>query len=154
MSAFAPLMGRLSQVFSPRLCMFFSTLLMCVGSLITSLATSFSWFLVGRSFTGAGGAGILIVATILVVQVVSPKRRGLFIGLANTSMTVGLSLGAVIAGAAEPKIGWVSIFQLWEGLILTPSETSVWNPSAYQHSCRFRHPFRHPIRIQSKEQRT
>ncbi|KAF9729067.1 MFS multidrug transporter [Paraphaeosphaeria minitans] len=113
MSAFAPLMGRLSQVFSPRLCMFFSTVLICLGSLITSLANSFSWFLVGRSLTGAGGAGILIVATILVIQVVSPKRRGLFIGLANTSMTVGLSLGAVIAGATEPKIGWVSIKPLF-----------------------------------------
>ncbi|KAL5439698.1 hypothetical protein PMIN07_004904 [Paraphaeosphaeria minitans] len=110
MSAFAPLMGRLSQVFSPRLCMFFSTVLICLGSLITSLANSFSWFLVGRSLTGAGGAGILIVATILVIQVVSPKRRGLFIGLANTSMTVGLSLGAVIAGATEPKIGWKPLF--------------------------------------------
>ncbi|KAL5389531.1 hypothetical protein DPSP01_002428 [Paraphaeosphaeria sporulosa] len=110
MSAFAPLMGRLSQVFSPRLCMFFSTMLICLGSLLTSLANSFSWFLVGRSLTGAGGAGILIVATILAIQVVSPKRRGLFIGLANTSMTVGLSLGAVIAGAAEPRIGWKPLF--------------------------------------------
>jgi MFS family permease len=89
--------------------MFFSTALICFGSLITSLANSLSWFLVGRSLTGAGGAGILIVATILIIQVASPERRGLLIGLANTSMTVGLSLGAVIAGAAEPKVGWVSM---------------------------------------------
>ena len=111
MSALAPLMGRLSQVFSPRLCMFFSTVLISVGSLVTSQATMLRWFLVGRSITGAGGAGILIVATIIVIQMVSARRRGLFIGLANTGMTVGLSLGAVIAGAAEPKIGWVGSFQ-------------------------------------------
>lgn len=111
MSALAPLMGRLSQVFSPRLCMFASTTLICIGSLITSLANSLKWFLIGRSLTGAGGAGILIIATIVVIQMVSAKRRGLFIGLANTGMTVGLSLGAVIAGALEPKIGWVSAFQ-------------------------------------------
>ncbi|KAJ4358343.1 uncharacterized protein N0V89_002925 [Didymosphaeria variabile] len=110
MSALAPLMGRLSQLFSPRLCMFFSTVLICFGSLITSLANSLKWFLVGRSLTGAGGAGILIVATILIIQMVSSKRRGLFIGMANTGMTVGLSLGAVIAGAAEPKIGWKPLF--------------------------------------------
>ncbi|KAL1612878.1 hypothetical protein SLS60_001108 [Paraconiothyrium brasiliense] len=110
MSALAPLMGRLSQVFSPRLCMFCSTVLICFGSLITSLANSLKWFLVGRSLTGAGGAGILIVATILIIQMVSSKRRGLFIGMANTGMTVGLSLGAVIAGAAEPKIGWKPLF--------------------------------------------
>lgn len=112
MSALAPLMGRLSQVFSPRMCMFSSTILICAGSLITSLANSLTWFLVGRSLTGAGGAGILIVATIVVIQMVSAKRRGLFIGLANTGMTVGLSLGAVIAGAMEPRVGWVSVFSI------------------------------------------
>ena len=92
--------------------MFSSTILICAGSLITSLANSLTWFLVGRSLTGAGGAGILIVATIVVIQMVSAKRRGLFIGLANTGMTVGLSLGAVIAGAMEPRVGWVSVFSI------------------------------------------
>ena len=64
--------------------------------------------MVGRVLTGAGAAGVLIVAIIIVVQMTSPERRGLYIGLANSGMTVGVSLGAVIAGALEPKIGWVS----------------------------------------------
>lgn len=109
MSSLAPLMGRLSQVFSPRLCMFFSTLLICVGTTITALSVSFNMFLVGRAFTGAGGGGILIVASIIVIQMTPPKRRGLYIGLVNSGMTVGVSLGAVIAGGLEPKIGWVRI---------------------------------------------
>ena len=57
--------------------------------------------------TGIGAAGVLIVATIVVIQMIGPKRRGLFIGMANMGMTVGVSLGAVIAGALEPTIGWV-----------------------------------------------
>ncbi|KAF1954481.1 MFS general substrate transporter [Byssothecium circinans] len=108
MSSLAPLMGRLSQVFSPRLCMFFSTMVICLGCIITSLSNSFKSFIVGRVLTGAGGAGILIVAIIIVVQMTSPEKRGLYIGLANSGMTVGVSLGAVIAGALEPKIGWAS----------------------------------------------
>jgi len=108
MSSLAPLMGRLSQVFSPRLCMFFSTIVICVGCIVTSLSNTFVMFMVGRVLTGAGAAGVLIVAIIIVVQMASPERRGLYIGLANTGMTVGVSLGAVIAGALEPKIGWVS----------------------------------------------
>jgi MFS family permease len=107
MSSLAPLMGRLSQVFSPRLCMFFSTMLICVGTAITGLANSFNVFIVGRAFTGAGAGGILIVSSIIVIQMTSPKRRGLYIALVNSGMTVGVSLGAVIAGALEPKIGWV-----------------------------------------------
>tara|TARA_R110002003_G_scaffold228_4_gene16602 strand:+ start:2308 stop:2649 length:342 start_codon:yes stop_codon:yes gene_type:complete len=89
--------------------MFFSTTLICIGTAITGLSTTFNVFLVGRAFTGAGGGGILIVASIIVIQMTSPKSRGLYIGLVNSGMTVGVSLGAVIAGALEPKIGWVSL---------------------------------------------
>jgi MFS family permease len=108
MSSLAPLMGRLSQVFSPRLCMFSSTIVMCAGSIVTALSNTYLVFILGRVLTGAGAAGVLIVAIIIVVQMTSPERRGLYIGLANSGMTVGVSLGAVIAGALEPKIGWVS----------------------------------------------
>jgi predicted MFS family arabinose efflux permease len=103
-------MGRLSQVFSPRLCMFFSTMLISIGTAITGLSNSFNMFMVGRAFTGAGGGGIFIVASIIVIQMTAPKRRGLYIGLVNTGMTVGVSLGAVIAGALEPRIGWKPLF--------------------------------------------
>ncbi|KAF2128199.1 MFS general substrate transporter [Dothidotthia symphoricarpi CBS 119687] len=110
MSSLAPLMGRLSQVFSPRLCMFFSTIVMSIGTTITASAVSFDMFIVGRVCAGVGGGGIFIVASILVIQMTSPKRRGLYIGLVNSGMTVGVSLGAVIAGALEPKIGWKPLF--------------------------------------------
>ncbi|KAF2197324.1 MFS general substrate transporter [Delitschia confertaspora ATCC 74209] len=110
MSSLAPLMGRLSQLFSPRLCMFCSTLAVVIGTIITSLSVSFEMFMVGRVITGAGAGGILIVATIIVIQIAGPKRRGLHIGLVNAGMTAGVSLGAVIGGAFEPKIGWKVLF--------------------------------------------
>jgi predicted MFS family arabinose efflux permease len=90
--------------------MFFSTIVICIGTTITGLSNSFNMFMVGRVITGAGGGGILIVASIIVIQMTSPKRRGLYIGLLNSSVTVGVSLGAVIAGALEPKIGWKPLF--------------------------------------------
>jgi predicted MFS family arabinose efflux permease len=90
--------------------MFFSTMLISIGTAITGLSNSFNMFMVGRAFTGAGGGGIFIVASIIVIQMTAPKRRGLYIGLVNTGMTVGVSLGAVIAGALEPRIGWKPLF--------------------------------------------
>ena len=107
MSGLAPLFGRLSQVFSPRLCMFASTLIICTGTIITSISTSFNMFIVGRVVTGSGAAGVFIVASILAIQMSSPQSRGLYVGLVNCGMTAGVSLGAVIAGALEPKLGWV-----------------------------------------------
>lgn len=108
MSSLAPLMGRLSQVFSPRLCMFISTVIIAAGTLIVATSKTFEMFIVGRVISGAGASGIFIVASIITIQMTSPERRGLFIGLVNTGMTAGVSLGAVIAGALESKIGWVS----------------------------------------------
>jgi predicted MFS family arabinose efflux permease len=92
--------------------MFCSTMVISIGTAITGTSTSFNMFLVGRVLTGAGGGGILIVASIIVVQMTTPRRRGLYIGLLNSGMTVGVSLGAVIAGALEPKIGWKPLFYI------------------------------------------
>lgn len=118
MSSLAPLMGRLSQVFSPRLCMFFSTLVIAAGTLIVATSKTFEMFIVGRVISGAGAGGIFIVASIITIQMTSPERRGLFIGLVNTGMTAGVSLGAVIAGALEPKIGWKPLFGVQSPLCL------------------------------------
>ncbi|KAF2493591.1 MFS general substrate transporter [Lophium mytilinum] len=110
MSSISPLSGRLCQLFSPRICIFVSTMIVCIGSIITSLSSSLAVFLVGRAVTGAGAAGILIVATIIAIQLAGDKQRGLYIGLINSGMTIGVSLGAVIAGAVEPKYGWKVLF--------------------------------------------
>ncbi|KAF1926269.1 MFS general substrate transporter [Didymella exigua CBS 183.55] len=118
MSSLAPLMGRLSQVFSPRLCMFISTVIIAAGTLIIATSTTFEMFIVGRVISGAGASGIFIVASIITIQMTSPERRGLFIGLVNTSMTAGVSLGAVIAGALESKVGWKPLFGVQSPLCL------------------------------------
>lgn len=107
MSSMSPLAGRLSQIFSPRNCIFVATVIFSLGTLITSRAIELSTFLVGRTITGIGAAGILTLALILVIELTSKKRRGLFIGLVNTGYTVGVSLGAVIAGALLAPLGWV-----------------------------------------------
>lgn len=111
MSSLAPLSGRLSQVFSARLCLFFSTATIAVGTTVIATSRSFEQFIVGRVITGVGAAGVFVVASIIVIQMVSAKKRGLFLGLVNGGMTLGVSLGAVIAGALEPRIGWVSTYR-------------------------------------------
>lgn len=89
--------------------MFISTVVIAAGTLIVSMSNTFEMFIIGRVISGAGASGIFIVASIITIQMTSPERRGLFIGLVNTGMTAGVSLGAVIAGALESKIGWVNM---------------------------------------------
>lgn len=109
MSSCSPLAARLAQTFSPRSCIFFSSLLFSLGGLVTSQAPDLKGFLVGRAISGIGGAGIMSISFILVLELAPKKRRGLFIGLVNTGFTSGVSLGAVIAGALVTARGWVSV---------------------------------------------
>jgi len=58
------------------------------------------------------------VSLILIIELTSVKRRGLFIGCVNTCYTVGIACGAIIAGALDSLIGWRGIFALQAPLAL------------------------------------
>ena len=73
-----------------------------------------------------GSAAITPVAIILVVELTSKRRRGLFIGLVNTGYTIGVSCGAIIAGALEPVVGWRAIFWLQVPLALAAGITAFY----------------------------
>jgi predicted MFS family arabinose efflux permease len=106
MSSTAPLIGRLSQIFSPRHCILLTSILFALGGLLTSRAHSFASFIAGRVVSGVGGAGVLTLSLILVLELSTKKSRGLFIGLVNAGYTSGVSLGALVAGAVVPRFGW------------------------------------------------
>jgi len=83
---------------------------MACGALVTALSPGFPVFLVGRVITGIGAACIFPVSIVFVLELTSKKRRGLFIGLVNSGFTSGVAIGAVVAGALAPWLGWVSQF--------------------------------------------
>lgn len=107
-ASMAPLVGRLAMIFSPGVMTLASSLFFVVGALVSSQATTFAVFIVGRVLVGIGGAGVMTLSMILVLQLTSKRRRGLFIGLVNAGFTIGLSTGAVVFGALLPTLGWVS----------------------------------------------
>lgn len=107
MSSVTPLMGRFNQSFTSRLCLVSATLIGSIGALVVFFSNSFPVFVIGRVIAGIGAGGIFGSTTIIIVQRTSHENRGLFLGLNNAAITAGVSLGAIIAGALEPKIGWV-----------------------------------------------
>jgi MFS family permease len=117
MSSLSPLAGRLSQIFDPRNCACVSGLIFAVGSLMASQAHDFWFFLFGRAVQGMGAAGIYTLSINLVIYLADKKRRGLFIGGANSGITLGVSLGAVIGGEFVTSIGWVGCLQRSEALL-------------------------------------
>lgn len=109
LASFGPLAGRLASIFSPRTMILISSVFFVTGGLISSQAYSFSVFLLGRVLSGTGGSGIMVLSFILVLELTSKKRRGLFVGMVNAGFTTGVSLGAVVFGALIPVTGWVSL---------------------------------------------
>ncbi|KAM3441480.1 hypothetical protein MY4824_001604 [Beauveria thailandica] len=113
LSSFASLSGRLATVFSPRSLVLPVGALYALGSLVTACATSFAGLVLGRAIAGTGGAGVLGLCVIFVLELTTRRRRGLFIALVNTGFTVGVAFGAVVYGALLPVIGWRPIF-IWQ----------------------------------------
>ncbi|GAB7342488.1 hypothetical protein MBLNU457_g0684t1 [Dothideomycetes sp. NU457] len=112
MSSTSPINGKLSQVFTPRISIFVSTIVLGLGTLLTAFAESFIIFIVGRALTGIGAAGIFTVSIIIVIELSSAKSRGLFMGLLNAGYTIGVAGGATLAGALLPATGWRALFWL------------------------------------------
>lgn len=155
MSSMAPLVGRLSQLFSPRYLVLVSASLFSCGGLITGLAKTYGGFVAGRVVSGVGGAGIMTLCLILVLELTGPKRRGLFIGLVNMGYTIGVSLGAVLAGASLGVVGWVSYYHPLFVVMITDSTTAstLLRPNAHLPPCRPRHLPLHPNQLQLRHPR-
>ena len=63
------------------------------------------------------------MALLLVKELTDEAKKGLFFGLVNTGYTTGVSLGAIIAGALEPAVGWRAVF--WLQIPLTLGAATV-----------------------------
>lgn len=122
-TSITPVAGRLCIVFTPRLYLFGSILLQSVGLVVTSSAPKLWIFLIGRVITGIGSAAVTPVAFILVKELTDEAKKGLFFGLVNTGYTTGVSLGAIVAGALEPVVGWRAVF--WLQIPLTLGAATV-----------------------------
>lgn len=109
-ASMAPLVGRLAVIFSPGIMILVSSFFFAVGALVASQARGFGVFTLGRVLIGVGGGGIITLSLILVLQLTSKRRRGLFVGLTNAGFTIGLSTGAVVFGALLPILGWRALF--------------------------------------------
>jgi len=143
MSALSPLNGKLSSVFSPRICIFASTIILAIGAVLSSQAKTFEGFVAGRAITGMGASGIFTISIIIVLELTGSKRRGIAIGLLNSGYTVGVAVGATAAGALLPVIGWRALFwaqapiSITSGLVLLfsiPSDFTAGQKDESGHS--------------------
>lgn len=110
MSSLAPLTGKFAAIFTPRSLVLPISLLVSIGTLISAYAQTFEIFVLGRVVMGMGGAGVLTLAIILVLDLTDKKRRGFVMGCVNAGFSIGVSLGGIVYGGLLPAVGWRAMF--------------------------------------------
>jgi MFS transporter, DHA2 family, triacylglyceride efflux pump len=85
------------------------------GSLVTALAPSLAWLLVGRAVQGLGGGALVPVTLALAADVFTGAARDRALGavsaLQEAGSVVGPAYGAALAGLG-PALGWRFVFFL------------------------------------------
>ncbi|GAM15239.1 MFS transporter [Mesobacillus selenatarsenatis] len=81
-------------------------LLFSVGSGISAMATTLSFFLLLRFFIGMGLGGELPVASTLVAETVPAEKRGRVVVLLESFWAAGWLVAALISYFVIPKFGW------------------------------------------------
>ncbi|EMC91326.1 hypothetical protein BAUCODRAFT_80285 [Baudoinia panamericana UAMH 10762] len=90
-----------------RLLVFIGALLVVAMSIMETFSTSFYMFAAGKLLLGFGSLTSQIVAPVLVVELAHPKQRQAISSLYNTSLYIGLIIGAWIAyGTAGLSSTW------------------------------------------------
>ena len=95
---FQPILGSLSGIFGRKWLIHFSLLLFLVGSVVIAASVNFTTILIGRTFQGAGGGGIICVTALIVVDKISLRERGKWLSLLGAMWSVGTVSGPLLGG--------------------------------------------------------
>lgn len=72
-SALAPFWGKVSDIFGRKPIALLATFVFFIGSLTCAVANSIGMLIAGRAIQGAGAGGVLLIVTILIGDLVSPR---------------------------------------------------------------------------------
>ncbi|KAJ1123275.1 hypothetical protein NDU88_001748 [Pleurodeles waltl] len=101
-----------------RTSMLTSNVVLLVGSLILTLAGSFTWLVTGRIIVGFAISISSMACCIYVSEIVGPHQRGMLVSLYETGITIGILLSyALNYFLSDVKEGWKYMF----GLAIVPT---------------------------------
>ena len=108
-AAAAALVGRMGDIFGRQRVLVIVLAIGAAGSLISALATNFTWLLVGRILQGATGA-ILALCIGLVRENLPSQHVPMGIGLMLSGASLGTAAGLVLGGWIADNYSWQGVF--------------------------------------------
>ncbi|KAL8994387.1 MAG: hypothetical protein Q9169_005622 [Polycauliona sp. 2 TL-2023] len=107
---FQPSFASFSHIFGRKPMVLTGLVFFLAGAIVAAVARNFAVLLVGRSFQGVGGGGLIALTEIVVADLVPLRLRGQWFGLISAMWALGSVSGPIIGGAFAQGNNWRWIF--------------------------------------------
>lgn len=104
--------GRVGDVIGSKRVFITGVLLFICGSVASGLSVNFTMFLICRAVQGLAAAMFSANLPALVTSSFPEEERGKALGLATTTVAIGMGVGPFFGGVLTESLGWRSIFFL------------------------------------------
>jgi EmrB/QacA subfamily drug resistance transporter len=108
MTVSTPIWGKLADLFSRKLLVQLSLILVVVGSGLAGLAHSTEMLIGFRVVQGLAAGGLTALSTVVISDLISPRERGRYMGVLGGVMSVGMVGGPLLGGVITDTswLGW------------------------------------------------
>ncbi len=100
------LYGKLSDIFGRKAMLQVAYLLFAVGSFLCGVGQTMNQIVAARVIQGVGGAGMVVLVSILITDLVPLRDVASYRSYVNIVQTVGRSCGGAVGGFLAQTIGW------------------------------------------------
>ncbi|KUJ20103.1 MFS general substrate transporter [Mollisia scopiformis] len=101
-----PIMGKLSDIYGRKAVLLISYVLFAVGCVVCGIAESMPQVILGRVISGFGSAGMTVLVSIILTDLVPLIQVASWRSFVNVVATLGRSIGGPLGGLLADTIGW------------------------------------------------
>jgi len=101
-----PTFGKLADIFGKRPTMIFGLCIFLISSIVSGASTNFIMIIISRIVQGVGSGCLCAMANIICSDIVSVKKRGIYLEILNSVFSVALAIGPFVGGFFIDIISW------------------------------------------------